>query len=134
MAASRQSVTLQDIEIQLDGNTVGGAQAVTVAWEQENKLIHEGGTKKPREILDGPVSPSGSVERLFLDKETIIELIDLDNGNNPYFNIVGVTKNKNPERKVTVIDCKFKGFTLDLALTDETKVAQDFDALDINIE
>ena len=134
MAASKQSFTLQDVIITIDGNIVGGAQSVNLEYAQENKPIHEGGTKKPREILDGPITVSGSVERLFLDKETIKDLIDLTEGNNPYFNIVGVTKNKNPERKITIIDCKFKGFSLDIALTDETKVKMDFDALDVNIE
>lgn len=134
MASNKQSFTLQDLVITIDGNIVGGAQSVNVEYAQENKPIHEGGTKKPREILDGPITVAGTVERLFLDKETITDLIDLTEGNNPYFNIVGVTKNKNPERKVTIIDCKFKGFTMDIALTDETKISQEFDALDINIE
>jgi len=134
MAASKQAFTLQDVELSIGGNIVGGAQSVSVSWEQENKLLHEGGTKKPREILDGAISISGSAERLFLDAETITDLVDLKDGNNPYFKIVGVTKNKDPERTIMIIDCKFKGFTIDLALTDETKAAQDFDALDVNIE
>ena len=133
MAAKKDSFTLQDVDIRLDGNIVGGAQTVSVSYEQDNKIIHEAGTKFGREILDGAISVSGSVERLFLDKETISELVDLDTGANPYFNIVGVTKNKDPERTITIIDCKFKGFSMDMALSDETKVSQDFDALRIKI-
>ena len=134
MAETKQSFTLEDVNIELGGNIVGSAQTVTVAMEQDNKPIHGNGSKKPREILNGQITYTGSIERLFLDKETITDLVDLNEGNNPYFNLVGVTKNKTPERKVTVVDAKFKGFSMDLGLTDETKVAQDFDALDLNVE
>ena len=134
MAAQKQSFTLQDVEIRLAGNIVGGAQSVSVSFEADNKPIFEGGSKFAREILPGQVAVSGSVERLFLDKETITDLVDLENGNHPYFNIVGVTKNKTPERRISIIDAMFKGFSIDLALTDETKVSQDFDALRVNIE
>ena len=133
MADLKQSFTLEDVEIFMNGNIVGSAQSLTVALEQDNKPIHANGSKKPREILDGQMTYSGSIERLFLDKETITDLVDLENGANPYFDLIGVTKNKNPERKVLVVDAKLKGFSIDFGLTDETKVSQDFDALDLKI-
>ena len=133
MAELRQAFNLEDVNIEMGGSIVGSAQSVSISMEQDNKPIHGNGSKKPLEILDGQITYTGSVERLFLDKETITDLVDLENGANPYFNLVGVTKNKNPERKITVVDAKFKGFSMDLGLTDETKVSQDFDALDINI-
>ena len=133
MAAKKQSFTLEDVSVQMNGNIVGGIQSVSIKLDQENKPLHEGGSKFPREIMDGQVTVSGSVEKLFLDVETIKSLIDLEDGNNPYFNLVGVTKNKNPERKITVVDAKFKGLALDLALTDETKAAMDYDALRIKL-
>lgn len=132
--AITQSVTLEDIQIEMNGNIVGGAQSAEVKMEQANKPIHEGGTKKPREILDGEMNYSGTLERLFLDKTTITELIDMETGNNPYFDIVGVTVDKNPERKIIVRNAKFKGFSISLALTDETKVSQEFDAMDMDIQ
>lgn len=133
MAARKQSVTLEDVEVRLDGNIVGGAQSLSVTWEQENIVSREAGSKKPREIVPGQVAINGSVERLFLDVETISDLVDLENGNNPYFNIVGVTKDKTPERKVTIVDAMFKGFSLEFGLGEETKASQDFDALDIQL-
>lgn len=134
MAAEKQSYTLEDVEIRLDGNIVGGAQSLTIALEQENAAQYEGGSKKPREIMPGQMAYSGTVERLHLDSETIGELIDLDEGNNPYFDIVGVTKNKNPERTFRVVDAMFNGFSLELSLTDATIMSQDFDALDFREE
>jgi hypothetical protein len=133
MAAKKQSYTLQDVDITLAGNIVGGAQSVSVSIEFDNKPIFEGGSKFAREILPGQGTVSGTVERLFLDSETIKELVDLKEGNHPYFNIVGVTKNKDPERRITVIDAMFKGFSIDLSLTDETKISQDFDALRVDL-
>ena len=130
----KESFTLQDVRIEMGGNIVGGAQSANFSYDQENKPIHEGGTKKPREILNGPITVTGTVERLFLDAATITDLVDLKTGNNPYFDIIGVTQNKDPQRKIIVIGAKFKGFKLDLALTDETKVSQDFDALDVDIK
>jgi len=134
MAATKQVFTLEDVNIEMNGSIVGSAQTVNVSMEQDNRPIHANGNKKPREIMDGQATYIGSVERLFLDKETITDLVDLDTCANPYFNFVGVTKNKTPERKITVIDCKFKGFNMDMALTDETKISQDFDACDLRID
>ena len=129
----KESFTLQDIELEIAGTIVGGAQSVSFVYAQENKPIHEGGTHKPREILDGPVTVNGSVERLFLDTDIIKSVIDTKTCKNPYVDIVGVTKNKDPERRVTIINAKFKGFNIDIGLTDETKHAMEFDALDIDL-
>jgi len=131
---AKETVLLEDIKIEINGNIVGGAQSATVVMSQDNKVLHEGGNKKPREIADGQISYNGSVERLFLDVESIKDTIDMEDGNNPYFDLVAVTKNKNPERKVIVKDAKFKGFTLNLALATETKVTQEFDALDVDLQ
>ena len=78
----KESFTLQDVTIEIDGNIVGGAQSVNFEYNQENKPLHEGGTHKPREILDGPITVSGTIERLFLDKETITTLVDIKGGKN----------------------------------------------------
>ena len=134
MAAEKQSYTLEDADIYFRGNLVGGVQSVTVVMEQDNQPVHEAGSKKPREIRDGQITYNGSVERLHLDTETIKELVDLEDGNNPYFDIVGKTKNKNPERTIVVRDAKFKGFNLTLGLTDNTVFSQDYDALDVREE
>jgi len=134
MAAEKQSYTLEDCDIYFNGNLVGGVQSLTATMEQDNQPVHEAGSKKPREIRDGQITYSGSVEQLHLDVDTIKELVDLEDGNNPYFDIVGKTKNKNPERTLVVRDAKFKGFSLSLGLTDNTVVSRDFDALDIKEE
>jgi len=129
----KESFTLEDVQITLGDNIVGGCQSLSLSVEQDNKPIHAAGSKKPREIMDGQITISGSVEELFLDVETIKELVDQKNGNNPYFKITGVTKNKDPLRTISIMDAKFKGFSLELGLTDETKVSRDFDALDWDI-
>ena len=134
MAAEKQSYTLEDCDVYLRDNLVGGVQTLTVTMEQDNQPVHEAGSKKPREIRDGQITYSGSVEQLHLDTDTISGLVDLEEGNNPYFDIVGNTKNKNPERKLVVRDAKFKGFSVSLALTDNATVSRDFDALDIKEE
>ncbi len=134
MAAEKQSFTLEDCDVYFRGNLVGGVQALSVSMSQDNKPIHEAGNKKPREIMDGQITYSGSVEQLYLDVDTIKQLVDLETGNNPYFDIVGKTKNKTPKRTIVVRDAKFKGFSLSLGLTDETKITREFDALDVKEE
>ncbi len=134
MAKIKDSFTLTDVQITLAGNIVGGCQSVSVSYEQDNKPIHEAGSKYAREILDGIVTVSGTVEQLFLDKDTIKDLVDLDEGHNPSFDIIGTTINKDPGITISVIGAKFKGFTLDLGLSDETKVSRDFDAIRIKMQ
>lgn len=131
---ANESFTLNDVKIEINGNIVGGCQTLEANWEQDNAPIHENGSKKPREIRDGQVTISGSVERLFLDVDLIKDLIDLEEGNNPYVDLVGVTKNKTPQRKVVVRSAKFKGFNLSMALNDEVKHTMEFDALDIDLQ
>lgn len=133
MAPSKQSIGLEDVRISIDNNYVGGAQSAEISFNQENKVIMEGGTKKPREIKDGTITINGTLERLFLDIDTIKDLVDIQNGDNPYFNIVANTKNKDPERRIKIIDAKFKGFKLNFAMNEESKISQEFDALDINM-
>jgi len=127
----KESVILEDVQFEVGGDIIGGSQSVSITYTQENKPIHAGGSKKPREIRNGPIAINGTVEELWLDNNQIKDLIDTKNGNNPYFNIVGTTINKDPARKVTIVNAKFKGFTLNLALNDETKLPREFDALDI---
>ena len=129
-----ESFTLNDVKIEIGGNIVGGAQSVQVDVSQDNAPIHENGTKKPREIRRGQFTYSGSIERLFLDVSLIKSLVDLDEGNSPYVDIVGVTKNKDPERRVVVRDAVFKGFSLPFNLNEEVKYTQEFDALDVDIQ
>jgi hypothetical protein len=129
-----ESFTLNDVQIEIAGNIVGGCQSVEVRMEQDNAPIHENGSKKPREIRRGQITYTGSVERLFLDVGFIKDLVDLKNGDNPYFDIVGVTKNKTPQRKVVVRDAVFKGFSLPMALNDSVKSSMEFDALDLDIQ
>ena len=86
---------------------------------------------------------TGTIEKMWLNIDDVISitsddgtatpLIDLAEGNNPYFTIVGYTT-KPPERKITVIDAKFKGFSIDFALTDNTMISREFDALDIMVK
>jgi len=132
--ATQESITLNDVKIEINGNIVGGCQTVEVKLDQDNAPIHENGSKKPREIKRGQMTYSGSVERLFLDVAFIKDVIDLEDGNNPYFDLVGVTKNKTPERKIVVRDAVFKGFSLSLALNEEVKSTMDFDALDLDLQ
>lgn len=134
MASTRQVFTLEDVDLEIDGKIVGGAQSVSVKWEQQNEPKYQSGSKKPFEIRDGQVAISGSIEQFFLDADMINDLHGLNDGNNPYFNIIGITKNKTPKRKVIIVDAKFKGFSLEFGLTDDTKTSRDFDALDIIIK
>lgn len=133
MAATKESFMLEDVKISIDGNIVGGAQSLEVSWEQENKPLGEAGTKKKREIMNGAINISGSVERLFLDPEQIKSHVDIEGGNSPYFNLTGTTVNKEPQRSVSIIDAKFKGFSLSMALGEETTLPQEFDALDLKL-
>lgn len=129
-----ESFTLNDVKIEINGNIVGGCQSVEVNMDQDNSPIHENGSKKPREIRRGQLTYSGSIERLFLDVTLIKELIDFEEGNNPYFDLVGVTKNKTPQRKVIVKDAVLKGFNLNMALNDEVKKSMPYDALDVILQ
>ena len=129
-----ESFTLNDVKIEINGNIVGGCQSVEVNMDQDNSPIHENGSKKPREIRRGQLTYSGSIERLFLDVTLIKDLIDFEEGNNPYFDLVGVTKNKTPQRKVIVKDAVLKGFNLNMALNDEVKKSMPYDALDVILQ
>ena len=131
MAARDQSYALEDAYITLNGKIVGGVQNVTVNWEQENAPKHEAGNKKPREIRAGLININGTVGRLFLDASQISNTVDLENGDNPYFTIIGKTKNKTPERTITIIDAMFKGFSLEMALNEDSLLNQEFDACDL---
>lgn len=133
MAPDKEVIGLEDVIISLNGNRVGGAKAAEVEFAQENRVITEGGSKKPREIKDGLITVKGRLDRLFLDVETIKELVDIRNGDNPYFTFTGVTKNKFPKRRVTVIDAKFKGFKLNFGMGEDSIISQEFDALDIDM-
>jgi len=131
---ANESFTLNDVTVEIAGNIVGGCQSVEVRFEQDNAPIHGNGTKKPLEIKRGQITVGGTVERLFLDVDLIKELVDIEEGNTPYVDLVGVTKNKTPQRKVVVRDAVFKGFTLPFALNEEAKSTMEFDALDIDIQ
>jgi len=128
------SFTLNDVTVEIGGNIVGGCQSVEARFEQDNAPIHGNGTKKPLEIRRGQITVSGTVERLFLDVDLIKDLIDIENGDSPYVDLVGVTKNKTPQRKVVVRDAVFKGFSLPFALNEEVKSTMEFDALDIDLQ
>ena len=130
----KESFMLTDVTIELNGNVVGGCQSVSISYEQDNQVIEEGGNKFPREILDGNIKVSGTVEQLFLDRATIKDLVDLDDGRNPYFDIVGITKDKDPGMALTVVSAKFRGFSVDMGLSDPTTVSRDFDALRIKVK
>lgn len=133
MAETKQSFMLEDVKVSIDGNIVGGVQSLEVSFAQENKPLGEAGTKKKREIMSGAINITGSVERLFLEPSLITDHVDTEAGDNPYFTLTGTTVNKTPQRKISIIDAKFKGFSLSMALGEETKVPQEFDALDIKI-
>jgi hypothetical protein len=130
----KESFMLTDVRVELNGNVVGGCQSVSVSYEQENTVVEEGGNKFPREILDGNVKISGTVEQLFLDADTIKELVDIENGRSPYFDLVGITKDKDPGVSLTVVGAKFRGFSVDMGLTDATTVSRDYDALRIRLK
>lgn len=134
MAEIKQSFMLEDVDIEIGGVTVGSIQSLTVELAQENKPLGGNASKKPREIMRGPMRYTGTVEDLFLDVDTIKSLVDLENGDNPYFDLVGVTRNKNPERRVSIRDAVFRGLSLNFALGEETKTSQDFDALDLDVK
>ena len=130
----KESFMLTDVIVELNGNVVGGCQSLSVSYEQENEAINEGGNKFPREILDGNISISGTVEQLFLDADTIRDLVDTETGRNPYFDLVGITKDKDPGVALTVVGAKFRGFSIDFGLTDATTVSRDFDAIRIKLK
>lgn len=127
------TITLQDVIIELEGNIVGGAQTVSFTWEQNNEPKHQGGSKKPFAIRRGEITVSGSIEQFWLNTDDIKELVDFD-GNSPYFTLIGKTTNKNPERKVKIIDAVFKNISGDIALTDDTTLSREFDALDFDMK
>ena len=128
------SFTLNDVTVEIGGNIVGGCQSVEARFEQDNAPIHGNGTKKPLEIRRGQITVSGTVERLFLDVDLIKELVDIEEGNTPYVDLVGVTKNKTPQRKVVVRGAVFKNFTLAMALNEEVKHPMEYDALDVDLQ
>ncbi len=131
MATTKQSYTLEDAYITLNGDIVGAVQNVTVTYEQDNKPTYEAGSKFAREIRPGQVGVTGTVGRLHIDGSQITGTIDLEEGNNPYFTIVGKSKNKTPGMTITIVDVMFKGFSLEMALTEDTLLNQDFDAIKV---
>lgn len=131
--ARQEGFTLADVRVELNDQIVGGIQSLTVTWAQENKAYGEAGTNKPLYIQDGSIAINGKVEKLVLDYDFIKKNFDLTNGYNPYFTLVGV--NKKTGATVTVVDAKFKGFDLPMALGGEaTKHSLDYDALDLIIK
>lgn len=132
MVKVKESFDLEDAEVQINGNIAGGVQSISVTKEQDNKVIHEAGSKKPREIRDGQETFNGSVEQLYVDPNVVSDLVDA-NGNNIPFDMVVVTKNKTPPKKMTIRGMKFKGFSIELGLTDDSKISRDFDALDVRL-
>lgn len=129
MAAEKQSISLEDVEIYYNDTLVGGSQSLNLTYTQENRQVPEGGNKHKREISDGAIEITGTVEQLFLDVDTLKTMHDFETGANAYFDIVAKTKNKSPERKLLIKDAKFKGFTIDIALADDSKMSREFDAL-----
>lgn len=127
-------ITLQDVMIELNGNIVGGAQSLSFTWEQNNEPKHQGGSKKPFGIRDGEITINGSLEQFWLNTDDIKSLVDIENGKSPYFTLVGVTQNKSPERKVKIIDAKFKNIGGELGLTDDATISREFDACDFDMK
>lgn len=125
----KETFILEDVTVSLDGNRVGGCQSMTVVLNQNNEAKHEAGSKFPFYIRPGQATVTGSVGRLFLDSEQIKSTVDLEEGNNPSFTLTGVTKNKNPERILTVEGAVFSGFNINMNLNSDTEASQDYIAL-----
>lgn len=127
---SQESINLTDCDIYFKGNLVGGMQSLSFAVEQENKAIGEGGSKLPREIRDGPMRFTGSAEQTWLNNSDINNFHNTEDGNNPYFDIVGISKDKTPARKILISNAKFKGFSIEMGIeADESNITREFDAL-----
>ena len=132
----KEGFILEDVKIFMAGNNIGGAQSLSFTRTQENKVVGGNGQLHAIEILDGAIRINGSIERLWIDDAIINatndngdKLLDLKEGHNAYFKLVGTTVNKTPVKKVALIDCKIKGFSGALALGTETKNTFEFDAL-----
>lgn len=131
MAVKKQSYTLEDADIYINGNIIGGVQNVTINRNQENEAKHEAGSHKPREIRDGSLTFDGSIERLDIDRELLNEVLDQENGLNPYFDLIERTKFKDPEKAIKVINGKFSNFSFESALDDDATFDLEFDAMDV---
>jgi len=132
---SKKAYNLTDMTITFETKDkgdirVGGINSLSceVAWD--NKLIGEAGSKKNVAHNKGVMSVSGSCDISSLDLEPVKHLLDLDEGDNPEFNLMGVvSKNGRPVR-ISIKSAVFKNYTWSVGLADEAKSSMPFDALD----
>lgn len=129
-----QTITLNDVIIELEGTIVGGAQSLSFTWEQDNEAQHQGGSKKPYGIKQGQITISGTLEQHWLNTDEIKELVDFENGNSPYFTLIGTTKDRTPERKVKIIDAMFNNVEGSVEMGDPSSITRNFDALDFDMK
>lgn len=132
MAKRKQGYSLRDIVIRYNDTIIGGAQSLNVELAQENSVYGEAGTNKPIFILPGEMRYTGSIEKVEFDFTFAKDVIDFEEGNNPYFTLTGI--NKVTGETVTVVDAVFKGWKWNPQMSEATKTDYPFDALDVKLK
>jgi len=126
-----QRISAKDVIFSVDGNIIGGAEGMDVSVSADNEVAFEAGTYYGVEVVDGKKNVSGTLNRAYIDNETLNELFPPDLGVWPAITITAsVVSGKEPARTITVLGAKFDGFDINsLELDGYAKNALPFKAL-----
>jgi len=133
--ASKQRISLRDVDIAINGKIVGGVEEVACTVTRELTPAGEGGTFETVEIVEGFETVEGTVTRAFLDTDLINELYP-NIAVLPAFTLSGSINNgKTPDRTIQILGVKFGGFELsDMAKDSEyIKTSMPFKATKVKL-
>lgn len=100
--ATKQRISLKDVDISIGGKIIGGAEEATFTIERDNEVAYEGGSYMPVEIIGGKFTISGELSRAFIDSELLNTLVP-QQAIPPSFTLTAiVTSGKTPSRAVTI--------------------------------
>lgn len=134
--ATRQRISLRDVDVSINGKIVGGIEEVSATVSRELAPAGEGGTHKTVEIVEGFETIEGSVIKAFLDVDSINELYPNQSVLPEFTLSAAVNNGKTPDRTIKIFGVKFGGFELtDMAKDSEwIKQSTEFKATDWTIE
>ena len=124
-----QRISIKDVQISLNGNTLGGSESATITIARDNEEAYEGGSYTPVEIVGGKFHITGSLTRAFIDTDTLNEIMpNLAIPSN--FTIHGeITSGKTPQRSITIFGAVFDSIEIsDLGLDGYAKNTLPFKA------
>jgi len=131
-----ERISAKDLVFSVGGTILGGAEDLNFSVTADNEEAYEAGNYFPVDIVDGKKHIAGTINRAWIDNETLNSLFPPDTGLWPLFTITGtVTSGKSPGRNFSINDAKFDSFDVNsLALEGHAKNAMPFKALNWKLE